>query len=212
MAARRGDCLLLLCLALAALQADAGAASTRRAAAGRRRRRRRNEDVRPSLSFIGRIKAVNTVQLRARVEGFLEKRLFSEGQYVKAGDLLYQIEKTQYQATRRPGQGQCRRRQGARSSTRRSQYNRATELVKTQAGTQATVDPTRAALDSAKARVLQNQAALTIARRISATPTSARRSTAASASPPIPTAISSIPRAACWRRSSARIRSTPSSR
>src|SRR6516165_3423179 len=51
-----------------------------------------------SYAFVGRIKAVNTVQIRARVEGFLEKVLFTEGQDVKSGDLLYQIEKTQYQA------------------------------------------------------------------------------------------------------------------
>ena len=54
--------------------------------------------VTPSFAFVGRIKAVNTVQLRARVEGFLEKVLFTEGQRVKTGDLLFQIEKTQYQA------------------------------------------------------------------------------------------------------------------
>src|SRR5690242_9727881 len=51
-----------------------------------------------TFSFVGRIKAVNEVELRARVEGFLEKVLFTEGQHVKAGDLLYQIEKVQYQA------------------------------------------------------------------------------------------------------------------
>ena len=36
--------------------------------------------------------------MRARVEGFLEKVLFREGQDVKAGELLYQIEKVQFQA------------------------------------------------------------------------------------------------------------------
>ncbi len=72
---------------------------------------------------------------------------------------------------------------------------------------------TRRALDSAKAEIMQNQAALTAgARSISATPTSARRSTAASAAPPTPRAIWSIPPAACWRPSSARIRSMSSSR
>ena len=51
-----------------------------------------------SFEFVGHIKAIDKVDLRARVEGFLEKVLFREGQDVKAGDLLYQIEKVQFQA------------------------------------------------------------------------------------------------------------------
>jgi len=51
-----------------------------------------------SFEFVGRIKAVNKVDVRARVEGFLEQVLFQEGQQVKAGDLLYEIEKVQFQA------------------------------------------------------------------------------------------------------------------
>ena len=51
-----------------------------------------------SFEFVGRIKAIEKVEVRARVEGFLEKVLFREGQDVKAGDLLYQIEKVQFQA------------------------------------------------------------------------------------------------------------------
>ena len=51
-----------------------------------------------SFEFVGRIKAVEKVELRARVEGFLDKVLFREGQDVKAGDLVYQIEKVQFQA------------------------------------------------------------------------------------------------------------------
>src|ERR1700741_866456 len=43
-----------------------------------------------SFEFVGRIKAISKVDVRARVEGFLEKVLFREGQDVKAGDLLYQ--------------------------------------------------------------------------------------------------------------------------
>ena len=42
-----------------------------------------------SFEFAGRIKAVNKVEVRARIEGFLDKVLFTEGQDVKAGDLLY---------------------------------------------------------------------------------------------------------------------------
>ena len=51
-----------------------------------------------SFEFVGRIKATEKVEIRARVEGFLEKVLFSEGQDVKAGELLYQIEKVQFQS------------------------------------------------------------------------------------------------------------------
>ena len=40
--------------------------------------------------FIGRIQAVDRVELVARVTAFLEQRLFTEGAEVKAGDLLYQ--------------------------------------------------------------------------------------------------------------------------
>src|ERR1700676_4660541 len=54
--------------------------------------------VQRSFEFVGRVKAVDKVEVRARVEGFLEKLLFREGQDVKAGELLYQIEKVQFQA------------------------------------------------------------------------------------------------------------------
>src|SRR5579862_4625939 len=54
--------------------------------------------VNQTFEFVGHIKAVNQVDVRARVEGFLDKVLFTEGQDVKAGDLLYQIEKIQFQA------------------------------------------------------------------------------------------------------------------
>jgi membrane fusion protein, multidrug efflux system len=121
-----------------------------------------SQDIRPSLGFIGHIKAVDTVQLRARVEGFLQKRLFKEGQYVKTGDLLYQIEKTQYQAAVQQAKANLASAQAVQLNAQFA-YNRAAELVKTQAGTQATVDSTTASLDSAKASVMQYQAALTIA-------------------------------------------------
>jgi multidrug efflux pump subunit AcrA (membrane-fusion protein) len=50
-----------------------------------------------SFEFVGHIQAIYKVGLRARIEGFLEKVLFREGQDVKVGDLLYQIEKIQFQ-------------------------------------------------------------------------------------------------------------------
>lgn len=48
--------------------------------------------------YIGRVEAVSTVNIVARVEGFLEQRNFQEGGSVKKGDLLYVIEKGLYEA------------------------------------------------------------------------------------------------------------------
>jgi len=56
------------------------------------------QQITQSDEFIGRIQAVNRVALVARVTGFLEKRLFTEGAEVKKGDLLYQIEKPPFNA------------------------------------------------------------------------------------------------------------------
>ena len=55
-------------------------------------------EITPSTSFTGRIEAADTVELRARVEGFLEQRLFQEGQEVAAGSPLFVLEKAPYQA------------------------------------------------------------------------------------------------------------------
>ncbi len=46
----------------------------------------------------GRLEAHRTAQVRARVEGIIEKRLFTEGSDVKAGDTLFQIDARNYQA------------------------------------------------------------------------------------------------------------------
>ena len=159
----RGSAALAVCMALAACKPTATAqapAPTPPPAVGVISAESRG--VTPFLSFIGRVKAIQTFQARARVEGFLQKIAFHDGQMVKAGDLLYQIEKTQYQAAVEQAQANVA---AAEAVERNAQYafNRAAELVKSSAGTQATVDSTRATLDSAKASVLQNKAALTIA-------------------------------------------------
>ena len=56
------------------------------------------QDVTPSSQFVGRVVSIDQVDLRARVQGFLEQRLFTEGQKVKKGDLLYIIEQPPFQA------------------------------------------------------------------------------------------------------------------
>ncbi len=51
-----------------------------------------------SLELVGQAKAMDDVDLVARVQGFLTKRNFDEGQLVKKDDVLFQIEKEQYTA------------------------------------------------------------------------------------------------------------------
>ncbi len=110
--------------------------------------------------FVGRIQAIGIVGIRARVEGFLEKTLFTEGQDVKAGDLLYQIEKDQYQAAVEQAKANLAAAQATEVNAQ-LQYNRSLQLVKNQYTPQATVDQNKANWDAAKAQVMQNQAALT---------------------------------------------------
>ncbi len=61
--------------------------------------------------FVGRTDAKETVEIRARVEGFLKKRLFEEGSIVKAGDVLFEIEPRQYEEALRRAQADLDRQQ-----------------------------------------------------------------------------------------------------
>jgi RND family efflux transporter MFP subunit len=56
------------------------------------------QDVNPAAEYVGHVEAIQSVDLRARVEGFLEQVKFKEGSDVNAGDLLYIIEQAPYKA------------------------------------------------------------------------------------------------------------------
>jgi len=113
-----------------------------------------------SFEFVGRIKATDKVEIRARVEGFLQKVLFKEGQDVKAGDLLYQIEKVQFQAA--VDQAKANVAVAEAELTRaKLEYDRALDLSKRQFSPQSQVDQNKAALDTAAGRLMQLKAALT---------------------------------------------------
>ena len=63
------------------------------------------KDVPVHLDGIGTVQAFNTVTVRAQVDGQLEKVTFTEGQDVKAGDVLAQIDQRRYQAKLTQAQG-----------------------------------------------------------------------------------------------------------
>jgi membrane fusion protein, multidrug efflux system len=117
------------------------------------------KSVTPSGTFVGRVQAVNTVNLVSRVEGFLQKRAFTEGQQVKTGDLLFVIEQDTYQAAVDQAQAQLASAQATERNAALA-LQRSQELVKTNAVAQATVDQNLANQGTAEAAVRGAQAAV----------------------------------------------------
>lgn len=117
------------------------------------------QEVAQNFEFVGRVVAIDKVDLRARVEGFLEKRHFTEGAAVKTGDLLFSIEKDQFQAAVDQSNADLAA-ANAQLTNAQVQYQRAATLVRSQNIPQATVDQRRAELDTATAKVAQAEAAL----------------------------------------------------
>jgi membrane fusion protein (multidrug efflux system) len=119
-------------------------------------------DITPATSFTGRIEAKDKVELRARVEGFLEQQLFTEGDEVKAGDLLFVIEKAPYQAEIENVNAAIARAQ-ATWDLAEIERRRQSELVKKQATAQARLDEATGRSGEARADLQRQQANLTTA-------------------------------------------------
>jgi membrane fusion protein (multidrug efflux system) len=117
------------------------------------------EDIRPTKSFTGRVEAKDKVDLRARIDGFLEKRLFTEGADVKEGDLLFVIEKGLYQAAVDQAQAALDKSE-ATLKLADIELDRQTQLVQRNVGTQAKLDEVTAKLGESRGQVLADKAAL----------------------------------------------------
>ncbi|MCB1884795.1 MAG: efflux RND transporter periplasmic adaptor subunit [Geminicoccaceae bacterium] len=119
----------------------------------------READIKPQTEFSGRVEAVDKVELRARVEGFLEARLFEEGAEVEKGQKLFTIEKGPYEASLAEAQ--------AALASARADYDlaqqeqkRQKELVSRRAVAQAQLDQANAQLAGAEAAIKSREAAL----------------------------------------------------
>ncbi|WP_085907469.1 efflux RND transporter periplasmic adaptor subunit [Kiloniella majae] len=117
------------------------------------------QDVTPELTFVGRVEAVNTVDLRARVEGFVEERHFKEGANIQKGDLLYILEKAPYQIAVEQAKADLA---GANATLKnaRSDLKRKKDLRKKKVVSEASLDTSEASESSALAAVMQAKAAL----------------------------------------------------
>ncbi len=112
-----------------------------------------------SIEFVGRVEAVDRVALRARVTGFLEQRLFTEGQEVHEGEVLFRMERPIFEAELARQQANLASAEATQVNARNS-LDRATSLLRTAAGTQARVDDATANERAAAAGVLAARAAV----------------------------------------------------
>jgi biotin carboxyl carrier protein len=153
----------LAALALGPVALAAGTASAQQAAPAVTVVEVEQRDITPSVSFTGRIEAVDKVDLRARVEGFLDQRLFEEGQEVKARDLLFVIEKAPYQAEIETVNAAIARAQ-ATLDLAEIERRRQAELVRKQATAQAWLDEATGKAGEARADLRRQQASLITAK------------------------------------------------
>ena len=79
------------------------------------------------VDFPGRVEAVNSVEIRARVTGYLEKVHFREGSDVKEGDLLFEIDRRSYEAELARAEGNVLQTEG-RLTRLNGDYERAQAL------------------------------------------------------------------------------------
>jgi membrane fusion protein (multidrug efflux system) len=110
--------------------------------------------------YIGRVTAIDKVDIVARVPGFIEERNFAEGQLVKKGDLLFRIEQATYKAAVEQARATVAKAKATEINAK-LQLDRGKELVKGNNISQATVDQRAADEAGAQASVLEAEAQLT---------------------------------------------------
>lgn len=114
-----------------------------------------------AVQYLGRIEAIQAVDVTTRTEGFIARRLFTEGKMVKQGELLYEIDPALHQASVAQAQAQL---DSATASANHAQVNltRLQRLGNNRSVSQAEVDEAQAQRDISRAAVAQAQANLQI--------------------------------------------------
>jgi membrane fusion protein, multidrug efflux system len=117
------------------------------------------KDVPVYLELVGQTQGFQDVEVRARVEGFLDTMNFREGSFVRQGDLLYQIDPKPLQAAL-AGAKADQATAEARLEKANNDVARYTPLVAKQAVSQQELDNARAAQDAARSQVEAAKAAV----------------------------------------------------
>src|SRR4029077_9923119 len=109
--------------------------------------------------FTGRFEAVQEVQVRARVGGFVTSVEFRDGAIVRTGDLLYVIDSRPFEAVPKPADGQLADAR-AKAELAKRELDRGLNLVQTSAVSEQVVDQRRQALQAAHAAEMVAEGAL----------------------------------------------------
>lgn len=115
------------------------------------------------LELTGTTAAINTVDLNARVQGFLTEIRYQDGTFVKKGTVLFVIQQDQYKADVAQAQATLAANQALQVQAE-AEYNRQSQLAKQDFASQAVLDQARAKRDQAVANVANAQAALELAK------------------------------------------------
>ncbi|WP_412176376.1 efflux RND transporter periplasmic adaptor subunit [Halomonas sp. HP20-15] len=120
------------------------------------------QDVRYWDEYTGHVEAVETVDLRPRVGGYIERINYTEGQLVDKGDVLFVIDQRPYQAELSRAEADLKRAE-ANAELARAQAARAETLAKSRAISREELDQRRAASAQAAADVLASRAGVATA-------------------------------------------------
>jgi membrane fusion protein (multidrug efflux system) len=118
-----------------------------------------SREVTATGDFIGRVVAIDKVDVVARISGFINERNFTEGQQVKTGDLLFRIEPDTYKAAVDQQTANLAKAKATEVNAN-LQLQRGQELVRNQNIPQSEVDQRAANAQAAHADVMQAQALL----------------------------------------------------
>ncbi|MGQ4878580.1 efflux RND transporter periplasmic adaptor subunit [Billgrantia sp. LNSP4103-1] len=121
------------------------------------------EDVELWDAFTGRIEAVETVDLRPRVSGYIDSVNYTEGQEIEKGDVLFTIDPRPYRAELERAEAELQRAR-ARAELARSEAARAEALAQSRSISREELDQRRAAAATAEADILAAQASAETAR------------------------------------------------
>lgn len=109
--------------------------------------------------YVGLIRAARSVEINARVEGFLEKITFSEGKRIEAGEPLFYINNATYKARVEKAKAQLKKDEAQAAKAQRD-FERIRPLYLQNAASQLDLDNAEAAMNMANASVLMSKADL----------------------------------------------------